>query len=205
MRRLLPGEWLGVCLFLSLSAGGCQHNRPCTSCGMASVSASAKGTPVGLPSNATAAAYAPRATQQSPSYQQRESVPVHTAAKPILSASPNAAPFAAESIPSSTAEKQEAAEVAPTMDSPPRFGHDPNYRWLVGTLDYSRIQRGWLLRYVPVQQEDRYGGCVMLVAPNHETSFKHGQTVRVEGTFIDPESRQLRPAYRVETVRVEQP
>ncbi len=91
------------------------------------------------------------------------------------------------------------------MDSPPRFGHDPNYRWLVGTLDYSKIQRGWLLRYGPLQEEDRYGGCVLLLAPSHDATFKPGQTVRVEGSLIDPTSHQLRPAYRVENVRIEQP
>jgi hypothetical protein len=83
-----------------------------------------------------------------------------------------------------------------------RFGHDPNYHWLMGILDYSRIQGAWLLRYVPFEENDRYGGCVTLVGFTPSTALKPGQSVRVEGELIDPESRQLRPAFQVRNIRI---
>lgn len=83
-----------------------------------------------------------------------------------------------------------------------RFGHDPNYHWLIGTLDYSRIQDAWVLRYASWEEEDRYGGCVTLVTPGRGIALKQGQTVRVEGSLIDPSSQQLRPAFQVNNVRV---
>lgn len=82
-----------------------------------------------------------------------------------------------------------------------RYGHDANYHCLVGTLEYSRIQDAWLLRYVSYEEEDRYGGCVTLVAPGRGIQLKEGQTVRVEGGLIDPESQQLRPAFEVRKIR----
>lgn len=97
-----------------------------------------------------------------------------------------------------------AAQPAEAQAPPgPRYAHDPKYHWLVGTVEYSRIQQAWLLRYVSVEEEDRYGGCVTLVAPNNQMTFKPGQIVRVEGELIDPESQQLRPAFQVQTIRAE--
>jgi hypothetical protein len=87
--------------------------------------------------------------------------------------------------------------------SGPHYGHDPNYHWLVGTVEYSRIQQAWLLRYVSLEEEDRYGGCVTLVVADNPMTIKPGQIVRVEGALIDPESRQLRPAFQVQTIRAE--
>lgn len=116
-----------------------------------------------------------------------------------------------------TTAKLNPANVERSQDSPPslndpseesqapvsdRFGHDPNYRWLVGTLDYSQIQRAWLLRYVSYEEDDRYGGCVTLVGVPSSAALKKGKTVRVEGTLIDPDSRHLRPAFQVENIRV---
>jgi hypothetical protein len=108
------------------------------------------------------------------------------------------------------ADLEKSSDALPSLDGsnqdaqipvPERFGHDTNYRWLVGTLDYSRIQRAWLLRYVPYEEDDRYGGCVTLVGDVPTKSLKPGATVRVEGNLIDPDSRQLRPAFQVQNLR----
>lgn len=82
----------------------------------------------------------------------------------------------------------------------PRFGHDAKYHQLVGVLDYSRIQEAWILRFVSYEDDDRYGGSVTLVVPSRMMRFRAGQTVRVEGDLIDPESRQLRPAFQVRSI-----
>jgi hypothetical protein len=90
-----------------------------------------------------------------------------------------------------------------TIPDAQRFGHDANYHQLVGTLDYSKIQDAWVLRYVSYEEDDRYGGSVTLVAPGNGVALKPGQTVRVEGALIDPESQQLRPAFQVRKIRLE--
>jgi hypothetical protein len=107
-------------------------------------------------------------------------------------------------------EAERGQDASPSLNDPSeeaqvpvtdRFGHDANYRWLVGTLDYSQIQRAWLLRYVSYEEDDRYGGCVTLVGPMSAAVLKKGKTVRVEGNLIDPDSRHLRPAFQVEHIR----
>jgi hypothetical protein len=105
--------------------------------------------------------------------------------------------------PSTEATAKENTEAETTVSDGQRYGHDPNYHWLVGTLDYSRIQDAWVLRYGSYEAEDRYGGCVTLVAPGRGVALKQGQTVRVEGDLIDPTSQQMRPAFQVRNIRVE--
>jgi hypothetical protein len=105
--------------------------------------------------------------------------------------------------------RSQAGTPFPTASSPDGatpasadYGHDPNYQWLVGLLAYSWIERTWLVRYVPFEQDDRYGGCVTLVGAISPKQFRPGQIVRVEGRLIDPNSRQLRPAFQVQSIRV---
>lgn len=94
-----------------------------------------------------------------------------------------------------------AAAVPAAHERParPRFAHDPSYRWLTGTLAYSRADGAWLLRYASVEEDDRYGGVVTLTDFGR-AALKDGQTVQVEGRVIDPESRQLRPAFEVKAL-----
>jgi hypothetical protein len=179
MRRFVSSNWLGTPLILLLLTSGCRHNCCCCPAARTVVPAATMGAPVALPSETLAARKNPAVNAYAPSNDPQPIV-VHSTAKPCLSALP-AAP----------------------RESLPAFAHDANYRWLVGTVDYSRIQQAWVLRYVSIDQDDRYGGCVTLVAPKHEMKFRRGQHVRVEGGLIDPESRQLRPAYEVKTMRVE--
>ena len=106
---------------------------------------------------------------------------VHTVAKPAL-------PVAGA-----------APQHGPT--APPRFAHDPKYQQLLGIIAYSKIQDAWVLRYASVEDSDRYGGSVTLVYSGRLNAFKSGQRVRVEGHLIDPESRQIRPAFEAKSIR----
>jgi hypothetical protein len=87
----------------------------------------------------------------------------------------------------------------------PRFAHDPNYHWLVGSLDYSKIQDAWVLRYASVEEDDRYGGSVTLVNPIGMEKFKSGQLVRVEGSLKNADTQDLRPPFLVQSVRAVEP
>ena len=199
MRRFLPRWWLGTLLLFPLLTSGCQHTRPCCA-NCAAPSAVAMGAPAAVAPNAV-----PVAAQKTAPPPGKTTPLVQTSAKPPSSFAADATPALGTHSPPSSRNLPQGSQVVPAVATGPNFGHDPNYRWLVGTLDYSRIQRGWLLRYTPIEEDDRYGGCVALVAPDREMHFKRGQTVRVEGALIDPESRQLRPAFRVQNVRVEKP
>ncbi len=83
----------------------------------------------------------------------------------------------------------------------PRFAHDPNYHWLVGTIAYSKVQDAWVLRYAAIEDGDRYGGSVTLVGLVGKTGLQSGQQVRVEGHLIDPNSQQIRPAFEARSIR----
>lgn len=173
MRCFLPRGWIWICVFIALLACGCRHSRCCP------WSCCTRSVPSAAPNTAK---------------------PV-----PLPAAKPRVAP--APPPPPSAAAQPTALQAvpAPFSDAPPhpRFAHARDYRWLVGKLDYSRIQKAWLLRYVSFEEEDRYGGCVTLVAPPSIRNFKPGQIVRVEGSLIDPNSHQLRPAYQVRSLRAE--
>lgn len=162
------------------------------------------GAPIAAPSNSTQAADVsptPGEAVQPAANTLPPIVPTSakSAVDPLLSQAPPAHPSAvgqpeAQTSLSATNPEEQASAA-------PRFAHDSNYRWLVGSLEYSRIQQAWLLRYVPFDEEDRYGGCVTLVMSSRTLNFKPGQMVRVEGGLIDPESRQLRPAFEVQNIR----
>jgi hypothetical protein len=82
-----------------------------------------------------------------------------------------------------------------TADS--RFAHAENYGWLVGEVQYSHVKKTWRLRYASVDEDDRYGGSVTLDGGTHTGELKEGQIVKIEGKLMDPESREVSPAYQV--------
>jgi hypothetical protein len=70
-----------------------------------------------------------------------------------------------------------------------RFGHDPDYRWLRGRLEYSQIDRCWKLRYIPIDGEtDSYGGSVMLAETPKLSGFERGDFVEIRGRVVPPQS-----------------
>ncbi len=217
MRRSLPHWWLETCFLVAVLTCGCQHNRSCCTPRGDAPAAVTMGVPVAVTSDsAPAEADAVNGGETTPAQPPVEPTPAQpalpSATDPMLNLAPPVHPSDTHSSaemeqlsPASYQKATTAAGAAVSLPAGPRFGHDANYLWLVGTLDYSRIQQAWLLRYVPVEEEDRYGGCVTLVAPNGVLHFKRGQTVRVEGSLIDPESQQLRPAFEVRKIRAEEP
>ena len=83
----------------------------------------------------------------------------------------------------------------------PKYGHAPDYSWLVGELQFNRLRNTWRVRYASVDEEDPYGGSVTLVEVGSLTEFTSGQIVRVEGQFDNPESREPSPPYRVRLIQ----
>ena len=211
MRRSLLPSWLGIGLLgLSLTCG-CQHlNKGCPTCGASAGGVAAAPRP---------SSYAPAVVSQPTTpYHVTPTAPVeapvlHTVAKPAAVELP-----ASAMISNSTAIPAIEPSAAPGMTTlghegllprrtftdltaHPRFAHDPTYNWLVGTLDYSKIQDAWVLRYASVEEDDRYGGSVTLVNPPGIEKFKSGQLVRVEGSLKNADAQELRPPYLVQNIR----
>jgi hypothetical protein len=85
---------------------------------------------------------------------------------------------------------------------PAGFGHAPDYSWVTGELEHIRARNVWRLRYAPADQEDRFGGTVLLVGDGLPAERKNGQIVRVEGQLVNPETTEARPPYWVRSFQV---
>jgi hypothetical protein len=83
------------------------------------------------------------------------------------------------------------------------YAHNSDYSALTGKLYYSPRTKTWLLRYIPVEEEDHFGGVVTLVGldPN-DRNLKAGITVAVRGRIADPNTTELSPAYLLQEIKV---
>jgi hypothetical protein len=71
----------------------------------------------------------------------------------------------------------------------PGFAHAENYSWIQGELQYLHSHQCWRVRYASVDEDDKYGGYVVL----EESRMNHlqsGQMVRVEGEVAEPSSTE---------------
>jgi hypothetical protein len=88
------------------------------------------------------------------------------------------------------------------LTASPCFAHAPDYNWIIGQVEYSRIAKEWRLRYASVDETDRFGGRVVLIENHHVTLLHDGQYVHVRGHLVDPEVPTGAPAnYRIESFR----
>jgi hypothetical protein len=120
-------------------------------------------------------------------------------------------PAPADSLPPPAAEPKTTfprAEPAPARKSyvdltaAPCFSHAPDYNWIIGQVEYSRIAKEWRLRYASVDETDRYGGRVTLIENHHLTLLRDGQYVQVRGHLVNPDNAGDGPAYyRIESFR----
>jgi len=85
--------------------------------------------------------------------------------------------------------------VEPGQEAAP--SHAADYSWLIGELQYLEVRNVWRVRYATVEDEDRYGGSVVLTETGPMFGHLNGQLVRVEGQLVAPDSREPSPAYRV--------
>ncbi len=82
----------------------------------------------------------------------------------------------------STAVPVSAVVSSDSFTSSARYGHDPDYRWLKGKLEYSQIDQSWKLRYIPIEGEsDDYGGSVVLDDKSLGSGLERGHFVEVHG------------------------
>jgi hypothetical protein len=66
-----------------------------------------------------------------------------------------------------------------------RVGNAPDYSWVTGELFYIHADKGlWVVRYAPVDREDRYGGSVVLAPATSMDAFQEGDLVTVQGEML---------------------
>jgi hypothetical protein len=82
----------------------------------------------------------------------------------------------------------------------PCFDHAADYSSVTGELYFEKDSKTWTVRYLSVDEDDRYGGKVTLADGSME-NLKSGQMVRVEGQMADPESHQACPTYKVQSIK----
>jgi len=85
------------------------------------------------------------------------------------------------------------------------YGHDPEYRWLRGRLEYSEIDRRWKLRYIPIDgTTDEFGGSVVLSDASRLSGYERGQFVEVHGGLGHPpedEDRGYAPEFQIHEIK----
>jgi hypothetical protein len=84
------------------------------------------------------------------------------------------------------------------------YSHAPDYQWVKGRLEYSRIDDRWKLRYIPINGDtDEYGGSVVLLGSRMMEGYKPGELVTAYGTVDASESAESRgfaPPYRLDRI-----
>lgn len=85
-----------------------------------------------------------------------------------------------------------------------KIGAAEDYSWITGQLFYIHADGGrWVLRYAGVDQEDKYGGSVVLKPATDMKNFREGDLVSVNGEVLTDAraSKHLGgPLYRVNTI-----
>jgi len=112
---------------------------------------------------------------------------------------------AADAAPLSAKSRAAGGDVDSTSHSSQDYGFAPDYRWLQGTLEYSRIDRQWKLRYIPIDGDtDDYGGSVLLPDSAELADLEPGAFVRVEGQIAAGrgDDTGFAPLYRYRTIEV---
>jgi hypothetical protein len=67
-----------------------------------------------------------------------------------------------------------------------RVGNAPDYSWVTGQLFYVHAGDGlWVVRYAPIDREDRYGGSIVLAPIINMDSFQDGDLVTVRGEILN--------------------
>ena len=106
---------------------------------------------------------------------------------------------AAVGVSDETASRTSAAEVSPQAD----YGHDPEYRWLRGKLEYSQIDRQWKLRYIPIDgTTDDFGGSVILPDSKVLAGCERGDFIEVQGQLGQKTAKDsYAPSYQAAKVK----
>lgn len=86
----------------------------------------------------------------------------------------------------------------------PLYGHADDYSWLVGELQRLHMPKAeWKLRFARLDEEDRWGGSVLLAPDIRLEGFKDGDEVYIEGEILveRPSLYISGPLYRIRAIK----
>ena len=95
------------------------------------------------------------------------------------------------------APKQEPVQQVEYRAAVSSLGHAPDHSWLVGRLERDEAKDRWFVRYADPGERETFAGRLELLRTGTMAGFRVGQTVRAEGTLVDPAPYETRPAYRI--------
>jgi hypothetical protein len=199
-------RWLGAGLLGLGAAAGCSHSATCTNCGNCPTCQS----PVARAGPAPGSAYGRQVTA-GPGYPTWSSAAAPTFTHSTATPPPEAGGPAGDAPPENTGPVDVRSPFPRAEAPPPRrsyaditaagcFGHAPDYSWLRGRVEFSRLSKGWRLRYASVDEDDRFGGSVSLAEGIHLRSVKEGELVEVHGRLADPGADGASPFYLVSSL-----
>ena len=81
-----------------------------------------------------------------------------------------------------------------------QYGHSEDFKTVTGRVQMWR--NTVRVRYAPIDQEDRYGGFVVLEGGAELTKIRDGQHIRIRGVLIAPEDRNGAARYRVQGIEI---
>ena len=122
-------------------------------------------------------------------------IPPQPVAAPALEVTPVTSPKANDS------ETKSPFELNRRYES--RVDRAPDYSWITGQLFFVHADGGlWVLRYAPLDTEDRNGGGVILARDRSMDSYREGDLVTVRGEILQERaSRYLgAPLYRTSSI-----
>jgi hypothetical protein len=217
MRAQALRRWLGACLLGLGAAAGCNRRTTCPSgsdcptCSAPSVVPSTASMTYPRPAN-TAAGLPGQTGLVSPYviHTPPAPAPAFVSAPPAVAHAPSAEETSEPPLPIIRTGPVEGHSLFPRNEPPPPrrsfadvtadacFAHAKDYAWLRGRVEYSRLSKGWRLRYASVDEDDRYGGSVTLADGSHLRALKDGDLVEVRGRLADPAADAASPLYQVE-------
>jgi hypothetical protein len=118
-------------------------------------------------------------------------------------------PLPSTEPPQAPAIQRVAAEQGPKLflkhDFEKKIGAADDYAWITGQLFYVHTMDGgmWVVRYASPEEEDKYGGGVVLAPTISMKNYREGDLVCVHGDVLQPNrtSRHLGGAlYRVDHI-----
>ena len=155
---------------------------------------------------------APVMVQPRPVYQSPEPALADPAPRPMPAPAPAPAPAAgtsmaappASGVITATHKEQKTEEVSKENVLSVAMADDAS--WIIGELHYVHADGGlWVVRYAPLDREDRYGGAVVLARGQDMSKFREGDLVFVRGSILD-EGRASKylaaPLYRATAIEL---
>lgn len=189
-------------------AMGCQHSRHCESCsGGATAAPTMPATPITpiqkMPSSSTyhTLDHDPVVVNPMPMAEPVETakMPEPPIVDPVKTEEIEQAAFAREVADAKRILKGRRTFHDITAD--PCFDHAADYSSVTGELYFEKDSKTWTVRYLSVDEDDRFGGKVTLTDVGPMENLKSGQMVRVEGQMANSEAHENCPAYKVQNIK----